>query len=213
MVAPITDQKSAPDFITAVLGYFIGATVYTAVHFVAVSFVTFLFTAGSLFSSNRASAGYVFLVVLGWAIIFGQLEAFNKIDTGNEDVPAVVQFFQIIATFVYYNGFLALAVTFAIAFQQAGFPGLATATALGAPIADISISRSDNLPGGVAYWMFRGAEWCGEKVIGVYDRIPAKRIFSALVLRVDYIYSSIKDGIPATASHLSVSSVTRRRTH
>lgn len=200
-----TDGKEQPGLLVEIFEHVVQSVAYTTVQIVGVALVAFPFTAIMVSNPQHDISGYIFLTMVSWGIIFGQLTAIHDMET-EQDMSGVVQFFVTIATFAYYNLGVVFTVIFAIVANSLLGPEAAVTTALILPALDVQASRRNK---GFAYILLAIAFFLGEIVEEAYEQIPIRKVISELIM----VLQSIERAVPPVAHYLSLNEFTRDRPH
>lgn len=180
--------------------------VYTPVYAISFGVICAAFTAYALANPGTEIGTFILLVILGWSIYAGQLEALDSLDDKEGRSRALPEKIIVGAfTLLYYNAMVLLSVVFALVVNTAGYPALAVASVILLPTADIWLGRQFNA--GIAYSTLTLAEWIGGSLMDAYERVPAEEVAYAIVSLV----SSVKDVLPPVTDHLVLTSISGRR--
>lgn len=201
-----SEENSRPGVVYTVVRHIFRTIVYTPIYAVGFGVICAAFTIPALILPGSEAGTMILLVILGWAIFAGQLEALGYLNDGESEERALPERIILGAvTGVYYNLMVLISVGTGFLLNTFGYPELAVAAVMLIPSGDIWMGRKFNT--GLAYSMLSVAEWMGEMVMDAYKQIPAEKLIYSVIALV----GSVKDALPPMTDHLALTSFSGRK--
>jgi hypothetical protein len=151
-------------------------------------------------------AKYVLLAIAGWALYAGQLHAVEGFSEQNDnDYSRFTDILVSVASVLYYNFMILIALLGAFVAEAVGFPDVAVTVAFIGPIIDFEVARQYRF--GLVLLLLRVTVWFGERTTETYENSWIEHV----VETTTKFLSHAKDAVPPAMSQLSLRSLMARR--
>ena len=201
------DGESPPGLLYTAVRHLVLTAIYTSTYFAGVAVICMVWVVAAL-KAGGEFAGFIYLVLLSWALLLGQVDTLQMVDEENEeefDWSLLTELLVSLAGVIYYNIIMFISIVLALAFLEAGAPVVAVSMALLLPAGDLVAGQKAGL--GFAVVLLGGAVWLGENLTEAYENLPVERI----VLYMLDLADSIERAMPPLVSHLSLRYIGKRQ--